>query len=474
MKRRLSFFACLCMVLSLFTFGAAAAQSSSAMPDDLCSQEAWQLLKLTNRQRLEQGLTPLSTYPTLQKAVDVRVSELIKRYSHTRPDGTECFTALTEQGLGYKRAAENIAAGQSTSTNVFNAMLNSQDHKTNLLDPGFTHMGVGYTDQPCIIITETGVGQIRNGWVQLFMDDNCAITAVSPSQSSVTLAQGSSLESADLYLEVTCSVHGKSYMPLLEEMCQGYDAQATGQQTVTISCGSVTGKLTVNPTTPSGGGGGGGGFRPSGGSTGSSSGGSSATQDSIDVTGADSWAVNWIRQAHELSILSPINRTGYTKDVTRLQFADLAVCLAEQLTGSTITPAPADSFTDTKESAILKAKAAGIAAGYRDEQTGLYAFRPSAPITREEICVMLAHVVDYVTFRQTAPAVLDKSEAIKGTFTDTDRVESWAVKQVALMTNNGIMGGQATDLGNAIAPKANTTLQEAITLAVKLNTPLAK
>lgn len=82
---------------------------------------------------------------------------------------------------------------------------------------------------------------------------------------------------------------------------------------------------------------------------------------------------------------------------------------------------------------------------------------------------MLAHVADYVTAQQSEPTQLDRTESIKGTFTDADKVANWAVKQVALMTNNSIMGGKATATGSALEPESNTTLQEAVTLSVKLN-----
>ena len=112
------------------------------------------------------------------------------------------------------------------------------------------------------------------------------------------------------------------------------------------------------------------------------------------------------------------------------------------------------------------AKAAGIAAGY--ESNGTYQFRPENPISRQEICVMLAHVFEYVSKLGVTIPGMDSSTEVKGTFLDTAAVEPWAIKQVALLTNNGIMGGKATDRGNALDPKANTALQESITLVVKL------
>ncbi|MBO5340547.1 MAG: S-layer homology domain-containing protein [Oscillospiraceae bacterium] len=185
----------------------------------------------------------------------------------------------------------------------------------------------------------------------------------------------------------------------------------------------------------------------------------------LDLTQADGWAVNWLDRADKLGLLSQLNRQGFTSDVTRLQFADMAVRAAQAITGKPIAPAPADSFTDTRHESILKAKAAGIAGGY--EVDGKFEFRPDKPITRQEICVMLAHVVEYVQANGTQ-VELNTGEEIAAGFPDRGQVADWAQKQVALMTNNGIMGGRATDKGNMLTPNANTALQEAVTLSVKL------
>lgn len=459
MKRITSVVLCLSLVVSLFVTGTSATQTES-IPHSLCSTQEWDVLRLTNEQRLAQGLLPLSTFDKMQQAAEVRVGELTSRFSHTRPDGTEPFTALTEHGLNYTRAAENIAAGQTSASSVTTAWLGSEGHKANILDDRFVHMGVGYTNKPCTIVTETGVGQISHGWVQLFMTTLCSITSITPSKQSLSIDDGSNLESLDLYLTLKCSVHGDCYMPLLDEMCTGYDPAASGAQTATVHYGTLTSTIRINHTNSGG-----------NSSSGSSSSTPSTPMPTPDLTSADSWAVDWINKAHSLSLLSAMNMTGFKNDVTRLQFADLSVRLAEQLTGKAITPAHKTSFTDTTDDSILKAKAAGIAAGY--EVSGKYEFRPGNPITREEICVMLAHVADYVS-ANGGPALADTDTAVKGVFLDTDTVADWAVKQVALMTNNSIMGGKAGSNGNSIDPKSNTALQEAITLAVKLNTSLSK
>ena len=407
--------------------------------DSVCTQEEWEMLKLTNKERLAQGLVPYSAFAGLQDATDIREKELIELYSHTRPNQSSCFTAITEAGLGYTSAAENIAAGQTSPAAVISVWMNSDGHRQNILDAKFTHIGMGYTDQPCALVSDAGTAHIPNGWVQMFIAQDCSITSISLSQKSVFFPQDSSLDSLDLYLEAQCSVHGPCYLPVLSEMCRGFDPNADATQTVTVSYAGLNQQLVVLPDSAA----------------------------PLDLSTADSWAVDWINRADALTLLSELNRAGFTDNVTRLQFADLAVSLAQQLTGSEITPAHGSTFTDTTEAAILKAKAAGIAGGY--EVDGKYEFRPQNPITRQEICVMLAHVVDYVDSQIGVPADIDRMQTITASFPDAGQVADWAVKQVALMTNNSIMSGRASDKGTMLTPLAQTTLQEAVTLTVKLH-----
>ena len=47
-------------------------------------------------------------------------------------------------GISYTSAGENIAQGQRTPEEVVQAWMNSAGHRANILNNGFTHIGVGY------------------------------------------------------------------------------------------------------------------------------------------------------------------------------------------------------------------------------------------------------------------------------------------------------------------------------------------
>lgn len=105
---------------------------------------AMQVVSLVNKHRTAAGLAPLSYSNTsLMNAASKRATEQATLYSHTRPDGTSCFTVLDEYGISYRRAGENIAMGQTSAAEVVEDWMNSPGHRENIMNPDFTHIGVG-------------------------------------------------------------------------------------------------------------------------------------------------------------------------------------------------------------------------------------------------------------------------------------------------------------------------------------------
>ncbi len=116
-------------------------------PDTSASQSSFaaQVVKLVNAERAKAGLSSVTVDTKVQKAAQVRATEQAKVFSHTRPNGTSCFTALSEAGVNYRGAGENIAYGQTTPQAVMTAWMNSSGHRANILNQKFTKIGVGYT-----------------------------------------------------------------------------------------------------------------------------------------------------------------------------------------------------------------------------------------------------------------------------------------------------------------------------------------
>lgn len=100
-----------------------------------------EVIRLCNEERESRGLSPLEKSDSLTRSAAVRVGELPENFSHTRPDGTSCFTAVTEN---FSASGENIAMGYTTPEEAVTGWMNSPGHKSNILDPDFTKIGVGY------------------------------------------------------------------------------------------------------------------------------------------------------------------------------------------------------------------------------------------------------------------------------------------------------------------------------------------
>ena len=103
-----------------------------------------QVVSLVNQQRSANGLDSLQLNSTVSAAAQLRAEECAASFSHTRPNGSSCFTALREMGVNYSGAAENIAYGQDTPQEVVNAWMNSDGHRKNILNGKYTEIGIGY------------------------------------------------------------------------------------------------------------------------------------------------------------------------------------------------------------------------------------------------------------------------------------------------------------------------------------------
>lgn len=101
------------------------------------------LQQAVNDARAAAGLPGLVTSPELSAAAAQRAKELTQSFSHTRPDGKDYHTAVTEAGGSFGSIGENLFYGTQTVTEVQNAWNGSQIHLDNILYDGFSHIGIG-------------------------------------------------------------------------------------------------------------------------------------------------------------------------------------------------------------------------------------------------------------------------------------------------------------------------------------------
>ena len=103
-----------------------------------------EVIRLVNEERAKAGVAAVVFDAKVQAAAEVRVKELEQSPTHTRPDGSSCFTALEDQGIAYVSAGENIAGGYKTPQEVMEGWMNSTGHRENILRAKYTRIGVGY------------------------------------------------------------------------------------------------------------------------------------------------------------------------------------------------------------------------------------------------------------------------------------------------------------------------------------------
>lgn len=121
-------------------------------------EEVLAVVDLINQNRTAAGLKPVVYDQNLMVVANTRAVEIASLFSHYRPDGTSCFTALDIMGCNYWCAGENIAYGQRHADWVMRDWMNSASHKDNILYPDYGKVGVG--------LYEGSDGVLY--WVQLF------------------------------------------------------------------------------------------------------------------------------------------------------------------------------------------------------------------------------------------------------------------------------------------------------------------
>ena len=141
----------------------------AVLPPELAINQAeWEVVRQTNLQRFKQGLHLLAVASPVQDGARIRVDEICVRYSHTRPDGRACNTAIAPSFMINKIAGENIQARAESPSKAVENWMGSKGHKANILG-NYCYIGVGRRAN----VAETS-------WVQLFVG-NCEIKGVASS-----------------------------------------------------------------------------------------------------------------------------------------------------------------------------------------------------------------------------------------------------------------------------------------------------
>lgn len=405
MKKRLC-----ALLIAVLCFTCLLPQGALAAPAD-SNNEEWEVLKQTNAERAKEGLAPLTAFASLQQATDLRAEELVELFSHTRPDGTDCFTVLNELNIPNSIAAENIAAGYQTPADVVTGWMNSEGHRANILHPNLNHLGVGY--------------HLANGdtygkyWVQLFVG-GCTATALRIEGNMPKFDADGTLLTTDAAVAVDCNLHGTSYLPLVNA-----DYTYNGDETVTVSYGGIT------ETLP-------------------------AKEGFSDVSDT-AWYADEVAYVTSRSLMNGIGEGRFDPNGTMTRA--MVVTVLHRMSG---TPAPSGSagFSDVKSGtwytdAVNWAAESGIVLGVGENR-----FDPNGLITREQLVTML--------YRYAEKTGADTSTLQNlSTFTDDDAVAAWSLTAMRWAVAKGVISGVPDGTRMKLAPQATASRAEAAAILMR-------
>ncbi|MFC3344642.1 CAP domain-containing protein [Paenibacillus abyssi] len=110
------------------------------------SQFEQQVLSLVNAQRTNAGLSTLSMDENLSKVAMVKAKDMYDNnyFDHTSPTYGSPFDMMRNFQIPFNAAGENIAKGQPTPEQVMNDWMNSEGHRANIMNSGFTKIGIAY------------------------------------------------------------------------------------------------------------------------------------------------------------------------------------------------------------------------------------------------------------------------------------------------------------------------------------------
>ena len=102
------------------------------------------LIDLVNVEREKNGLPPLKEIAALSGYAKVRRDEIVTKYDHVRPDGSDSLSDILTLG-DYRIAGENILSDGEVVIlkGAISRWMDSPEDRANILNPDFSYIGAG-------------------------------------------------------------------------------------------------------------------------------------------------------------------------------------------------------------------------------------------------------------------------------------------------------------------------------------------
>ncbi|QHW31838.1 hypothetical protein GZH47_13995 [Paenibacillus rhizovicinus] len=169
------------------------------------------------------------------------------------------------------------------------------------------------------------------------------------------------------------------------------------------------------------------------------------------------WAKEDVNRAYAFDLIPDELFSDYQTAITRAELSAVIVRLYERMTGKAVPAPTAKPFRDTDDVDVRKAYALGLVGG-----TGEGVFTPNAPVTREQLAVMLYNAIAKAGFADK----LQGHAAVS--FMDASSIASWAKEAAGQLSAAGILQGAKMKEGLLFQPKANASREQIFSLAYRI------
>jgi len=169
---------------------------------------------------------------------------------------------------------------------------------------------------------------------------------------------------------------------------------------------------------------------------------------------ASDWAKEELYKVNEENLMPWIfEKEDLTVNITRREFAYVAVKLYEKITNEKLVESKENPFTDTSDIEVLKAYNVGITNG-----TSETTFEPDALITREQMATMMTRALN----KAGIDTKVDLSKVSK--FADDSEMHDWGKEAIYFMSNIEIIKGIGNNTFNVLG---NATREQALLISVR-------
>lgn len=179
------------------------------------------------------------------------------------------------------------------------------------------------------------------------------------------------------------------------------------------------------------------------------------TGSAVFASPISEWAQDGFLEANSAGLLSyQIMANNLQDDITREEFAELAVNLYTSLTQKKLSEPETIPFSDSQNIQVTKAYSLGIVSG---DEKGL--FYPERTVTRQEMAKMLYNTISAAGVK----TILSPSDTkYIADYTDKNEISSWALDAVVAMHKYDLMNGVSD---TQLAPLESASREQAVILS---------